>query len=354
MPKNSPDCTKITKLNSFLFFYLLLCLNLLISGCAEEQFTSNTELKDFKAHSLELSNKAKRQEMLNSVLTAPPEETEYLLGPGDLLTVTVFETEDLNTEARVSSRGYVSLPILDRVNVLDLTVAEAEEKIESLLREKYLQNPHVSVFVKERISNQITLVGSFNKPGTYDYVSGRRFLDIVAVAEGLTDDAASIAYLTRNDRKTNKQQYYIVDIDALIKKGDMTYNVAISGGDVIFIPEAGKCFVDGAVRTPGTYPVKGDMTVTEAIVLAGGLTSYADDDRIKLIRYTGNGKREIVNLSFNELQEGVGDSIKLRDQDVIFAESSSSGLFSTGMGFTLGFMGTGIQYKNPEAHDYKR
>ena len=326
---------------------LLLFLVLLISGCAEERFKSNTELKDFQDHSRTIAAKTEKTQLFNSILTAPPEETEYLLGPGDLLTVTVFETEDLNAEARVSSRGYVSLPILDRVNVLDLTVAEAEEKIETLLKEKYLQNPHVAVFVKERISNQITLVGSFNKPGTYDYVSGRRLLDIIAVAEGLSDKAASLAYLTREDQKSKKRQNYIVDLNALIKDGDMNYNVAISSGDVIFIPEAGQCFVDGAVRNPGIYPVRGDITITEAIVLAGGLAGYADDDKIKLIRYTGKGRREIISLSYSELQEGLGDTIKLRDQDVIYAESSSAGLFASGMGFSVGFMGTGVNYKNP-------
>lgn len=288
-----------------------------------------------------------RQQLFNSVLTAPPEETEYLLGPGDLLTVSVFETQDLNAEARVSSRGFVSLPILDRVNVLGLTVAEAEEKIEHLLREKYLQNPHVSVFVKERVSNQITLVGSFNTPGTYDYVSGRRLLDIIAVAQGLSEKAASLAYLTREDRKTKKRQYYIIDLNALVKSGDMKYNVAISAGDVIFVPEAGQCFIDGAVRKPGIYPVKNDLTITEAIVLAGGLAGYADDDKIKLIRYMGEGKREIISLSYSELQEGLGDTIKIRDQDVIFAESSSAGLLTSGMGFSVGFMGTGVNFKNP-------
>ena len=110
----------------FVSFIPLLLLSLLISGCAEERFQSNTELKEFQVQSRELEARAERQQMFDSILTAPPEETEYLLGPGDLLTVTVFETEDLNAEARVSSRGYVSLPILDRVNVLGLTVAEAE------------------------------------------------------------------------------------------------------------------------------------------------------------------------------------------------------------------------------------
>ena len=334
------------KNNSF-YICLLLAFLLLLFGCAEERFKSNTDLKTFQEQSLKVEAQVQKEQLFNSVLTAPPEEMEYVLGAGDLLAVTVFETEDLNADARVSARGYVSLPILDRVNVLGLTVTEAEERIETLLREKYLQNPHVSVFVKERISNQITLVGSFNKPGTYDYVSGRHLLDIIAVAEGLTPRSASLAYLTRQNQKTHERNTYIIDLNALVKEGNMKYNVAIQSGDTIFVPEAGQCFVDGAVRNPGTYPVKGDMTITEAIVLAGGLAGYADNDSIKLIRYSGEGKREIISLSYSDLQEGLGDSIKLKDQDVIFAESSSAGLFSSGMGFSLGFMGTGVNYKNP-------
>lgn len=327
--------------------FLLFLTLLFIGGCASEQFTSNVDIEEFNHQDDLLADKTVQQNMFDSVLTAPPEESESLLGPGDLITVSVLEAEELNTETRISSRGYVSLPILDQVNVLDLTAAQAEEKIEQLLKEQYLQSPHVSVFVKERISSQVTLVGAFNEPGNYDYVTGRRLLDIIAVAQGVTETAASIAYLTRQDRKTDKQKNYIIDLDALMKDGDMNYNVAIAGGDLIFIPEAGKCFVDGAVRNPGTYPVKGEMTITEAIVLAGGLTAYADNDKIKLIRYTGGGKRNIISLSFNDLQDGLGDSIKLKDQDVIYAESSSAGLLSTGMGFNLGFMGTGIEYRNP-------
>lgn len=324
--------------------FLLFLTLLIISGCASEQLTSNdVEVEEFQTQEDQLADRTVQQNMFDSVLIAPPEETETLLGPGDLITVNVLESEELNTETRVSSRGYISMPILDQVSVLDLTAAQAEERIEELLRGEYLRNPHVSVFVKERLSSQVTLVGAFTMPGNYDYVIGRRLLDIIAVAQGVTENSASIAYLTRQDQHTDKPKNYIIDLDALIKRGDMNYNIAIAGGDVIFIPEAGKCFIDGAVRNPGTYPVKGEMTITEAIVLAGGLTAYAENDKIKLIRYIGDGKRKIISLSINELQEGLGDSIKLKDQDVIYAESSSAGLLSTGMGFNIGFMGTGIQ-----------
>jgi polysaccharide export outer membrane protein len=141
----------------------------------------------------------------------------------------------------------------------------------------------------------------------------------------------------------------MVNLDDLLKNGNMAYNHVILGGDVIFIPESGQCFIDGAVRKPGTYPISSNMSITEAIALAGGLASYADDDSIKLIRFMGRGKeRQIVSLSYTDLQAGVGDSVMLKDQDIVFAESSASGKFFSGTGFTLGFMGTGVTFKNPE------
>ena len=117
-------------------FYLLIALLLLISGCASEQFESNVELEEFTQQADDqLASRTVQQNMFDSVLTAPPEEAESKLGAGDLVTINVLESEELNTEARVSSRGYISLPILDQVEVLGLTAAEAEEKIERLLKE---------------------------------------------------------------------------------------------------------------------------------------------------------------------------------------------------------------------------
>lgn len=339
----------IVKVRLLLMFFV----SLFLFGCAEEQFEANTDLKQFQ----EVSQAAeKEKDSITDNAQKPAVASlasvdigDYLLGPGDLIQVTVFETKELNADVRVSSRGQISLPLLDSVDVRNLTAAEAEEKIEALLKAKYLQDPHVSIYIKEHVSKQITLVGSFKKPGTYDYVSKRKLLDVVAIAEGLSEKAGSSAYITRFDEKSKKNINYFVDLDELIRKGNMEQNIVIMGGDVIFIPETGQCFVDGAVRKPGTYPLKSGMTITEVITLAGGLAGYADSDKIKLIRHIGNGKeRQVLSLSYSDLQGGVGDTLLIKDQDIVFAESSSSGTLFSGSGFTIGFMGTGVSFSNPK------
>lgn len=330
-------------------FLLLLCA-VLLSACAEEQFTPTTDLDNFQ----KLQQQKEQAEAKPEVQAVTPaamvadSPADYLLGAGDLITVTVFESANLNAEVRVSSRGFVSLPLLDNVEVAGLTAAEAEERIERLYAARYLHDPHVTVYIKEHVSKQITLVGSLVKPGTYDYVSRRRLLDVIAIAQGLGEKAGATAYVSRTDAKTNQPVSYMVDLDELIKRGNLAQNMIIEGGDVVFVPEAGQLFIDGAVRKPGTYPISSKMTVAEGVALAGGLASYADTDSIKLIRYMGSGKqREILKLSYSDLQGGLGDSLVLQDQDIIFAESSSSGILTSGSGFSLGFLGTGVNYKNP-------
>ncbi len=334
-------------------YLLILFVSIFLSGCATEQFEANTDLKKFQDVSQKIEkDKAATTDNVqkpSSAILASVDVGDYLLGPGDLIQVTVFETEALNALVRVSSRGFISLPLLGNVEVSNLTAAEAEGKIEADLKVKYLHDPHVSIYIKEHVSKQITLVGSFNKPGTIDYVSKRKLLDVIAIAEGLSEKAGSAAYITRFDDKSKKNVNYFIDLDELVRKGNMEQNIVVMGGDVIFIPETGQCFVDGAVRKPGTYPLRSGMTITEAITLAGGLAGYADSDKIKLIRRMENGKeRQVLSLSFSDLQGGVGDTLLIKDQDIIFAESSSSGTLFSGSGFTLGFLGTGVSFTNPK------
>lgn len=335
---------------SLLILLLLLLVSFTLSGCASNRFEATTTIEEFQRNykeSKEKESKLQNRKFFTAATISTPESLDYRLGPGDLLTVTVFEAEEMNSEVRVSSRGTVTLPMLGAVDVFKLTALEAETKIEALLREKYLQDPHISVYIKEHVSRQITIVGSLKTPGTFDYISKKRLLDVLALAGGLEEEAGEIVYITRENSETGESDNYVVDLDELVRKGKMEHNITILGGDIVFVPKAGHCFLDGAVRNPGIYPMKNNLTITEAIVLAGGLANYAEEDEIKLIRYVDEGKRDIVKLSYSELQEGLGDTIYLQDQDVIFVELSGPGTFFSGTGFSVGFMGTGLNYKNP-------
>lgn len=271
--------------------------------------------------------------------------SDYILGTGDLLQVSVYEAKDLNAEVRVSSRGFVTLPLLGQVEVKNLSAREAETKIERLYRATYIKNPHITVFVKEHRSQQVTLVGQVKEPGSYDYYSQQRLLDLLALAGGLQENAGRTVQVRRTGTDPKEQGAFMVDLDELIKGGKSELNIAINAGDIIFVPEAGRYFVDGAVRRPGAYPVKQKLYIRQALVAAGGLASYADEEKLTLVRYMGNGERKVLELDLNN-QESL--EMEVRDRDVLIAQSSTWGKIIHGLGINLGTGILGVSYKVPD------
>ena len=270
--------------------------------------------------------------------------SDYVLGAGDLLQITVFEADTLNTTVRVSSRGYVTLPLLGQIQVKGLTAREAEIEIEDLFRKKYIKNPHVSVFVQEHFSQRVTLVGQFKNPGTYDYVSKQRLLDVMALAGGLSDNAGNTIQVRRRGDIPGKPNVFVVDLDRVIKEGRTELNIEINGGDVIFVPEAGNFFVDGAVRRPGSYPIRKKMALREALLAAGGVAPYALKDSLVLIRFDKDKGRKIIELENNpEIQE-----MEIQDRDIIIVKTSAWAKLVHGAGVNIGIPGFGVGYHDPE------
>ena len=279
-------------------------------------------------------------------LAAAPKIEDYVIGQGDLLKIDVFETTELNVSARVGARGFITLSLIGAVEVKGLTAREAEQKIEDLYKQKkFLLNPHVNVFVQEQQGAKVTVLGSVKKPGTYDFPARRHLMDVLAMAEGLDDKAGKIVQIKRNDPASDQPSTFVVDMDAMVKLGHSELNIEILKADVVYVPEAGMVYVEGAVRTPGNYPIKHNMSVSEAIVAAGGLMSTADRGKIKLVRYVGEGKREIVDIDEKEAND-VNASLQLKDRDVVFVETDA--LRAMIFGLNLNFMGYGTGYQPPQ------
>ncbi|WP_084073287.1 polysaccharide biosynthesis/export family protein [Noviluteimonas dokdonensis] len=115
---------------------------------------------------------------------------EYRIGPSDLLAVTVFQIEDLGREVRVNNAGEVSLPLVGTVTAAGRTVDELERDIAARYNQKYLQDPQVTVFVKEFASQRVTVGGAVDKPGIFPITSRMTLLQAIAMAGGF-DDVAS-------------------------------------------------------------------------------------------------------------------------------------------------------------------
>ena len=87
-----------------------------------------------------------------------------MLGEGDFIQLSVFEAQELKAEGRISARGFITLPLIGAVEVKGLTTREAEQKVEAVYRAKYLQNPHVNIYVKRRPSDIPGRCGTSGRP----------------------------------------------------------------------------------------------------------------------------------------------------------------------------------------------
>jgi polysaccharide export outer membrane protein len=313
--------------------FMLATLTAFIVACGSPKSQSPINFYSGSNEIKEMNEKILAQAQMNN------DPGEYLLGPGDLIHISVFEAEELDTKVRINSRGYVALTLLEKVHLKGLTAIEAEEKIEEMYKKRFIKDPHVSIFIEEHFSQRITLVGEFKNPGTYDYLSKQRLIDVIALGGGLSEKAGQIVRIRRAHNDQGQPNTHLVDLDRLIERGDVQLNIQINGGDVLFIPEAGVFFVDGAVRRPGAYAIKHNTVVQEGLVEAGGFASYAKKDRIKLVRITDSGERQIIEL---DLSKSDSKEMVIKDRDILIVESNPIAKFFRGFSFHVA--GTGVSF----------
>ena len=229
----------------------------------------------------------------------PVHAQEYVLGTGDLLKITVYENDDLTTNARVNGDGMVNVPLVGNMKVGGMSVSDAEKKLSKALGHGYLVDPHVSIFVVEYKSKKVTILGEVMKPGLYELDGNSTLLEIISQAGGLTEKAGNSVSIKRKARGKKKETTMNINLKALFEKGDMSKNIYVQDGDNIFVTQSGLIYVTGEVKKPGAFKYEDGMTVMKAIALAEGLTDKASPGRTKLIRKK-DGKEEKMKVDMSE------------------------------------------------------
>jgi polysaccharide export outer membrane protein len=288
--------------------------------------------------------KAMNEKLLMSSFSAGRSSNrDYKIGPQDLLEISVFEVEKLNKTVRVSSQGNVNLPLIGVLKVKGLTPEELEKEIRSLLAEKYLQDPHVSVLIKEFRNQRISVMGSVKNPGVFDVTGTRTILDLLAMAGGLREDAGQLLFLLRPPREEELSQKgkgdddrrpetFVIDLEGLLVEGNLRLNVSLLHGDVINVPVSGRVFVGGEVKSPGGFVKGRKMTLGQAIILAGGLNFSANGSDTKIFRYSEKGTdKEVLTFNIYAIQKGREKDPYLQENDIIVVPQSGVKAFLGGV-----------------------
>ena len=202
----------------------------------------------------------------------------YVVGAQDVLTVTVFNEPQLSGRFRVENDGQFNYPFLGRIQAAGRTLAEIAALVKSRLADGYLRDPQVTVDVEQFRSQNVFVMGEVRTPGRYTLDrlghprrgAGAGGLDGADGRERgphpAPEETGERSPTLPEDGDADVQRINLRDIQA----GKLSANVTIRDGDTIFVPKAQRFYVTGHVRTPGAYVLEPNLTVLQAISMAGG------------------------------------------------------------------------------------
>lgn len=252
---------------------------------------------------------------------------DYMIGAGDLLVISILDLSEVDkVKVRVSAEGFIRLPLVDTVKVKNLTARQLESKLAALYGAEYLHDPQVSVFIEEYRSQRAAVLGEVNKPGIYEVNDRRTLTDMLAQAGGLSKEADRIVYILRKTglpgtASSTSGDLLKVDLDELLAGRDPALNLRVESGDVISVPKSGEFLLGGAVRKPGPYPLKGKLTVDQAIYFGEALKDEADVSDIEVLRFNGS-KTEVLHIDLEQLRREGKTAPAIQKNDVVFVGTS--------------------------------
>jgi polysaccharide export outer membrane protein len=252
------------------------------------------------------------------------------VGVDDLLAVTVYDSPELSRTVRVAADGTIRLPMLkQKITVSGKLPNQIETLIaEAFSNEQILVDPVVTVSVAEYKSRPVSVVGAVKMPVTFQALPGTTLLDAITKAQGLTEDAGTDILVTRQVTTAAGSTTEIsqrVPVKGLLEKTDPAYNLPLSGGEEIRVPEAGKIFVVGNVKKPGAISIHdavGNTTVLTAIAMSEGLDQYAQ--KTAYIFRKDSPDKEGTPVALSRIMERKAPDVVLQPNDILYVPDSKT------------------------------
>lgn len=245
---------------------------------------------------------------------AQAQQDGYVLGPGDVLAITVWDQLDLSGKFTVEPDGGFAFPLVGRFQAGGRTTHDVEADIKQRLRtERIFTDPQISVVVETFASQRIFIVGEVRTAGSFPLRGETTLIEALAQSGSPTADAASEVVIVRSQGAargravlpTEATDAEIIRVDlGQLQRGDLSKNVVLRNGDTIFVPRAENFFVFGQVRSPGQYVARRGTTVMQALSLAGGITDRGAANRVRIVRMVDGKKKEFKVKLTDEVLPG--------------------------------------------------
>jgi polysaccharide export outer membrane protein len=237
---------------------------------------------------------------------APP--AKYLIGAQDQLKISVYDADELTGIYRVDADGFITFPLLNRIAVAGLTLAEFQDRLRTMLAAGYIRNPQVRVDIEEYKSQSVYVSGEVRAPGEIRMTGTMTLMKALAQTGSPLSSASSELTIARQKRPspggaplgaTPPPDADVIRVNWRDLETGQSVDVPLQDGDVIYVGKAQTFYITGYVRTAGSYVLEPGMTVEQAIALAGGLTEKGTFRGIKATRLI-KGKSTEVQLNVED------------------------------------------------------
>ncbi len=227
---------------------------------------------------------------------------DYVIGPQDVLSITVFDQADLGGKYAVELDGSFTFPLIGRVQAGGTTIRNFEAQLKKKLADGFFKNPQVTVAIEQYRSQRVFVTGEVRSPGAYPLTGDMTLIEALAKAGSTTPNASEEAVVVRGTKgfegpaaldAAGDREILRFNLKDLQSGAGSVRNIDLRDGDTIYIARAELVYIFGEVKNPAAYPIKTDTTVLQALSLAGGVTPNGAINRTKIIRIVEGDKKEI-------------------------------------------------------------
>jgi polysaccharide export outer membrane protein len=276
------------------------------------------------------------------------------IGPDDLVGISVYDAPELTRTVRIGPDGDIRLPMLrQHVHVDGLYPIELENAItKALTEEKVLVDPIVTVSVVEYRSRPITVVGAVKSPLTFQAAGKVTLLDAISKAGGLSDNAGPEILISGQSSAENDKSITLVQrisVQALLAGADPVLNLHLEGGEEIRVPEAGRIFVLGKVKKPGSFYITdgSESSVMKAIALSEGLDSFSSHKAYVYRIESGKLGRNEITIDLKNILNRKSPDVALLANDILYIPDATGARASLKVLETLGSgIGSALIYES--------
>jgi len=227
--------------------------------------------------------------LFSTGISAQEKSSDYRLGDGDNIRITVFQNPDLALETRVSETGVITFPLIGSVKIGGLTLAGAADSIAKALQAgNFIQKPQVNIQLVRNLGNQVSVLGQVGRPGRFPLETfSTRLSEMLAIAGGISASGAESVIVTgMRDGKPFRRE---IDVASMFLDNKLQDDLVVAGGDVIYVHRQSMYYIYGEVQKPGSFRIERGMTIRQALAQAGGLTSRGTERNFGVFRRSADG-----------------------------------------------------------------